>query len=202
MQRDHTPGSYKQQGKSICTTQSCQVFLSSKANNAPQAWRDAVKDTRGQVIEGVTTYYSSTTGGYSTTTGWDTVCGSKDCWTGEAYERIAGSPWFYKGWYTSDYMNNSAKCGRNSPWLNQEEFSDIINTWIVRKNGNGDDAKRILPTTIQSCSISGAGGNPYSFGEMRDRANGLGGAVTGVSSVSVTYNTNGFTDAVVMQTNK
>lgn len=187
--------SYKQSGKSICTTQSCQVFLSSKANNPPQAWRDAVNETRGQVIEGVTTYYSSTTGGYSTTSGWDTVCGNQGCWTADAYEKMAGSPWFYKGWYTSDYLNSSAKCGKSHPWLNGEEFADIINAWQVRKNGG--DSSRILPVTINSCSISGAKGNPYSMSELRDM-----GGFTSVSSVSVTYNSNGYTDTVIVQTNK
>lgn len=187
--------SYKNSGNAICISESCQVFSSSKANNPPDAWRQAVKDTRGQVIEGVTTFYSSTTGGYSTTTGWDTKCRNQGCWTGDAYEKIASSPWFYKGWYTSSYYNNSAKCGRNSPWLNQEEFADIINAWQVRKNGG--EASRILPTTINSCSIGGASGNPYSMGELRD----LGG-YTSVSGVSVTYNGGGYTDTVILQTNK
>lgn len=186
---------YKQNGQAICTTQSCQVFLSSKANNPPQAWRDAVNQTRGQIIEGVITYYSSTTGGFSTTSGWDTVCGSRDCWTGDAYEKLAGSPWFYKGWYTESYLNSSSKCGKSHPWLNGEEFADIINAWHVRKNGV--ESSRILPITIGSCPIDGAGGNPYSMGELRDM-----GGFTSVSSVSVTYNTGGYTDTVIVQTNK
>lgn len=187
--------SYKNSGNAICTTESCQVFSSSKANNPPDAWRQAVKDTRGQVIEGVTTFYSSTTGGYSSTSGWDTKCGNQGCWTGDAYEKIASSPWFYKGWYTSNYYNNSAKCSRSHPWLSQEEFADILNAWQVRKNGG--DASRILPVTINSCSIGGASGNPYSISELRD----LGG-FTSVSGVSVTYNGGGYTDTVVVQTNK
>lgn len=193
---------YKQQGSAICTTQSCQVFLSSKADNPPGPWKEAVNNTRGQIIEDVVTYYSSTTGGYSTTSGWDTKCGNQGCWTGDAYEKIAGSPWFYKGWYTSEYYNNSAKCGRNHPWLTNEEFSDIVNAWIVRKNGSADDNKRILPVTINSCGISGASGDPFSMSELRDKASGMGGAVTSVSSVSVTYNSGGYTDTVILSTNK
>lgn len=191
---------YKIQGSSICTTQSCQVFSSSKADNPPNEWRQAVKDTRGQVIEDVVTYYSSTTGGYSLTTGWDTTCGNQGCWTGGAYEKIAGSPWFYKGWYTSDYTNNSAKCGRSHPWLTMEEFADILNAWQVRTNGG--DASRVLPVTINTCSIGGATGNPFSLSEMRTEAASHGGAFTSVTSVSVTYNTDGYTDGVVLQTNK
>jgi len=193
---------YKTSGQTICTTQSCQVFSSSKANNPPGEWRQAVVDTRGQVVEDVVAYYSSTTGGYLLTMGWDTKCGSQNCWTGEAYEKIAGSPWFYKGWYTADYYNSSAKCGRNHPWLNQEEFTDILNAWLVRKNGSGDDAKRILPTTINSCSIGGANGDPYSISELRDRANALGGAFTSVGSTRVTYNSGGYTENVILDTDK
>lgn len=193
---------YKTSGQSICTTQSCQVYNSGKADNPPGEWKQAVEETRGQVIEDVITYYSSTTGGYLTTMGWDTKCGNQGCWTGDAYEKIANSPWFYKGWYTADYFNSSGKCNRSHPWLTQEEFADILNGWQVRKNGSGDDAGRILPVTINSCAVGGASGSPYSMSELRDRANSTGGAFTSVSSVSTTYNTNGYTDSVIFQTNK
>lgn len=186
---------YKSSGQTICTTQSCQVFSKSKADNPPGEWKSAVEETRGQVLEDTVGYYSSTTGGYITTMGWDTKCGNQGCWTGEAYEKIAGSPWFYKGWYTESYLNSSAKCGRSHPWLSAEEFADILNAWQVRKNGG--DASRILPVTINSCSINGASGNPYSMNELRD----LGG-FTSVSSVSVTYNSGGYTDTVTLGTNK
>jgi len=193
---------YKSSGQAICTTQACQVFSKSKADNPPSEWRSAVEETRGQVVEDVVAYYSSTTGGYITTMGWDTKCGNQGCWTGDAYEKIAASPWFYKGWYTADYYNSSAKCGKSHPWLTGEEFADILNAWLVRKNGSGDDASRVLPVTINSCAIAGASGNPYSITEMRDRANSLGGAFTNVSSVSVTYNSGGYTDSVTFGTNK
>lgn len=186
---------YKSQGKTICITQSCQVFSKSKSDDVPGEWKDAVNATRGQVIDGVTTFYSSTTGGYSFTSGWDTKCGNQGCWTGDAYEKIAGSPWFYKGWYTADYYNTSAKCGRSHPWLSQEEFADIINAWQVRKSGG--DASRILPVTINSCPIPGASGNPYSMAELRDK-----GGFTSVSSVSVRYSAGGSTDTVMLVTNK
>jgi peptidoglycan hydrolase-like amidase len=191
---------YKREGKSICTTQSCQVFLKSKADNPPQAWRDAVKETRGQVIEGVVTFYSSTSGGWQEGSGWDTECGDQSCWPSAAFESKGKSPWFYKGWYTESYLNNSAKCGRNHPWLNQEEFADIVNAWIVRKNGGNSD--RVLPITIASCGINGVSGNPFSMSEMRDEANRFGGAVTSVSSVSVSYGSNGRTVQVKLVTNR
>lgn len=193
---------YKQNGQTICTTQSCQVFSKSKADNPPSEWKSAVDDTKGQVITDVVTYYSSTTGGYSTTSGWDTKCGNQGCWTGDAYEKIAGSPWFYKGWYTQDYYNNSGKCSRSHPWLTQEEFADILNAWVVRKSGSDSDRERILPTTINSCPIGGSGGNPYSISEMRDKATGLGGAYTAVSSISVTYSTGGETASLKLSTNR
>ena len=193
---------YKQDGRTICTTQSCQVFSKSKADNPPSEWRSAVEETRGQMVEDVVAYYSSTTGGYLTTMGWDTKCGNQGCWTGDAYEKIAGSPWFYKGWYTQDYYNNSGKCGRSHPWLTQEEFSDILNAWLVRKNGSDADRERILPTTINSCSIAGVSGDPFSISEMREKANALGGAYTSVSLVSVTYSTNGTTAGVSINTNQ
>lgn len=186
--------SYKTGGSAICITQSCQVWSQSKSANPPGAWKDAVDATRGQVIEGVTTYYSSTTGGYVNPMGWDTKCGNQGCWTGDAYEKIAGSPWFYKGWYTADYYNSSAKCGKSHPWLTEEEFADILNAWYVRKNGG--DASRVLPVTINSCSINGATGNPYSMSELRDK-----GGFTSVSSVSVSYSTDGYTANVHVETN-
>lgn len=193
---------YKLNGQAICTTQSCQVFSKSKADSPPGEWKSAVEETRGQVIEDVVTYYSSTTGGYSTTSGWDTKCGNQSCWTGDAYEKIAGSPWFYKGWYTQDYYNSSAKCSRSHPWLTQEEFADVLNAWLVRKNGSDADRERILPATINSCPIGGSGGNPFSINELRDKAGSLGGSYTSVSSVSVTYSTDGTTANVTLNTNR
>ncbi|MBI3576516.1 hypothetical protein HY086_00565 [Candidatus Gottesmanbacteria bacterium] len=193
---------YKSSGQTICTTQSCQVFSKSKADNPPGEWKTAVEETRGQVLDDTVGYYSSTTGGFITTMGWDTTCGNQGCWTGGAYEKMAGSPWFYKGWYTADYYNDSAKCSRSHPWLTGEEFADIFNAWIVLKNGTSEDVARILPVTINSCSIGGQSGNPYSMGQLVDRVNSMGGAVTSVSSVSVTYNSGGYTDTVTAQTNR
>ena len=186
---------YKSGGSTICTTQSCQVFSKSKADNPPGEWRSAVEETRGQVLEDTTGYYSSTTGGYITTMGWDTTCGNQGCWTGGAYEKIGNSPWFYKGWYTADYFNSSGKCGRSHPWLSQEEFADILNAWVVLTQGG--DKSRVLPVTINSCPIGGATGNPYSMSELRDV-----GGFTSASSVSVTYNSSGYTENVIIQTNK
>lgn len=177
-------------GGSICATESCQVY---KDSNKGGAWEEAVNETKGWVLEGgPNAQYSSTTGGYGNNSGWDTKCGGRQCWTPEAYEKIAGSPWFYKGWYKD---RSGATCGRSHPWLNEEQMSDILNAYIVYKAN--DQTDRISPTDT-SCWP----GNPFSFGEMRDKANNHGGAVTSVGTVSVSYSEGGSTANVSFATNK
>jgi peptidoglycan hydrolase CwlO-like protein len=177
---------YMIEGKTICTTESCQVFRKSKADNPPEAWKKAVEETKGQVIEGVVTFYSSTTGGYLTTMGWDTTDGSGGGnFLDKSYEKLGGSPWVYKAWYAKGYSPSGDKCGRNNPWLTGEELADIINAAKYR-----DD--RVTPVTT-SCW----GGNPYSFEELRQKANGP----SKVNSVSVIQG-NGYTVKVIFQTDK
>ena len=184
--------------KSICATESCQVYIGhSKGGD----WEQAVKDTKGVVVTDggnpVSTQYSSTTGGYLNTSGWDTKCGSRDCWTAEAYEKIAGSPWFYKGWYTKSYTTGSDKCGRSHPWLSIEEMADILNAWLVQGK-EGVDGGRITPVTTNCW-----GGNPYSISELRDKASQVaGGVVISVSFASVTYSNDGVTANVSFSTNR
>jgi peptidoglycan hydrolase-like amidase len=191
-------------GKPICTTEACQVFLKSKSDNPPASWKQAVDETSKEIIDGdVSAQYSSTAGGYSNTTGWDTTDKSNSGdWTSRAWESLAGSPWFYKAWYRQGYTNSGNSCGRNHPWLSQEEMSDIINAWIVRKNPNGADVNRIVPTTIQSCPFGSTSGDPYSMSDMRDKANNSGGAVTSITSVTTSNNNNGQTTTVRFQTNR
>lgn len=175
---------YKIEGKTICTTESCQVFRKSKADSPPEAWRKAVEETRGEVLEDVITFYSSTAGGYLTTMGWDTTDGSGGTnFLDKSYEKIGGSPWVYKAWYTKDYSPQSDKCGRNNPWLTAEELADIINAARYR-----DD--RVTPVTT-ACW----GGNPYSYQELRQKANGP----SRVNSVTVIQG-NGYTTKVIFQT--
>lgn len=177
---------YKTQGSSICTTEACQVYSDSKAASPPDAWRSAVQSTKGEVVEDVVTYYSSTTGGYITTSGWDTTDGSGGSnFIDKAYEKIGGSPWVYKAWYRRGYANTGDSCGRSNPWLTSEEIADIINAALYR-----DD--RVTPITT-SCW----GGNPYSYEELRDKANGP----ANVSSVTVTQG-DGSTNEVIFQTDK
>ena len=182
-------------GGSICATESCQVY---KDTNKGGAWEEAANETRGWVLEGgPNAQYSSTTGGYGNNSGWDTTSGNKDAWTGGAYEKIAASPWFYKGWFTQHYSISSSTCGRSHPWLNQEETSDILNAYLIQNKG-GVDNGRITPITT-SCW----GGNPYSMGEVKDFAGSVGGgAVNSITNVSVVYGNDGKTANITFSTNR
>lgn len=177
---------YKKDGKEICTTEACQVFNKSKSDNVPESWKQAVKDTKGKILEDVVTYYASTHGGYASPIGWDTTDGTGGSnFIDRAWDKAGGSPWLYKAWWRQHYSNSGSTCGRSNPWLSNEEMADIVNAIIVPR----DD--RITPVTT-SCW----GGNPYSHSELRDK-----GGVTSVSSVTVLQG-NGSTNEVRFQTNK
>ncbi len=195
---------YKSQGKAICTTQACQVFRKSKADNPPDEWRRAVEETRGEIIPDVIGFYSSTTGGYLLTSGWDTKCGSNACWPNEAYEKIAKSPWFYKAWYRKSYLRSSDSCGRAHPWLTKDEFLDILNAWVVRTKGNESDVARILPVTIKNCPVASisVSDNPFSMQEMKRRADELGGAFREIYDISVKFSKDGYTSQVIVSTDR
>ena len=94
----------------------------------------------------------------------------------KAWDKVGGSPWLYKAWYTQGYSVNSDKCGRANPWLNPEEMADIVNAALALKNGHGE-TDRITPVTT-SCW----GGNPYSMEELR---NNVPGSISSATSVSV-----------------
>ncbi len=181
---------------SICATEACQVFKPSPKGGK---WEEAVNATRGKVVYAggspMSTWYASTSGGYqesysanghSTPGFWDTPSGQSG-WTGQAYEKVAGSPWFYKAWYKS---RSGDSCGRSHPWLNSEEMADILNAWHALFNGGGDTS-RVTPES--GCW----GGSPYSKGDLQ----AIGGFIS-VSGVSVTYANNGVTANVTFQTNK
>jgi peptidoglycan hydrolase CwlO-like protein len=176
---------YKIEGKTICTDEGCQVFRKSKSDSPPDSWKQAVEATRGEVLEDVVTYYSSTTGGYLSTSGWDTTDGGGGSnFLDKTYEKLGGSPWVYKAWFRKGYASSGATCEKSNPWLNNEEFTDIVNAAVVLKNGSDS---RITPTTT-SCW----GGNPYSFAELRAK-----GGVSSVSSVTVSQG-NGTTNTVTV----
>lgn len=180
--------------KPICTTQSCQVFLKSKADNPPDRWKEAVDDTENKILDNPSTsQYSSTTGGYLNQSGWD-VDGK---WPGDAYERKADSPWFYWAWYSESYRFDSATCGRDHPWLSSEEMADILNAIVVWDKGSGSDQDHISPITT-SCW----GGDPWSHDKMKEKAGNYGTAYDSVSGVDVDIGNNGQTQKVTFSTNK
>ena len=181
---------YKKDGSTICTTESCQVFNKSKSDNVPDSWKKAVDDTKGQVLEDVTTFYASTHGGWSTTGGWDTTDGGGGSnFIDKAYETVGGSPWLYKSWWRAGYTSSGSTCGRSNPWLSPEEMADIVNAHLVLTKGNSGETERISPVTTECW-----GGNPYSLGELKDVASKYGG-LSSANSVSVTLG-NGKTNSV------
>ncbi|MEK9201071.1 MAG: SpoIID/LytB domain-containing protein, partial [Patescibacteria group bacterium] len=193
---------------SICTTEACQVYSSSKSGN-PGRWGDAVSQTEGEIVvsktsgEIVNTWYASTSGGHQdsytsighTTPGfWDTTSDWTN-WASGAWEKVGGSPWFYKGWYKD---RSGKTCGRSHPWLKMDEFSDMINAAIVVSNGG--DMSGVFPEDVRSCY--GGSDNPWSKDRMAQEADKHGGRVTSVSGVSVKHSSNGYTDQVILQTNR
>ncbi len=175
---------------SICATESCQVY---KPQLKTGKWAEAVRATRGWVLtkdgKAANTYYASTSGGYTISQwGWSGIKDTSGDWPGTAYEKVSGSPWFYKGWYKS---RGGATCGKSNPWLTSTEMADILNAYKVLYQGGGD-ASRVSPLDT-SCW----GGNPYSISELASI-----GGYDSVSSVSVVYNNGGYTQTVSFSTNK
>lgn len=193
---------------SICVTEACQVYSKSRYNS-PGRWKQAVEDTKGMVIKSnktgkvFSTMYASTSGGaimgyssadHSTPSIWDTKCGNQGCWPNEAFEKIAGSSWYYKGWYKS--RSNNAY-GRSHPWLNQEEFADIINAILYDSKTNDSSHLSQINNCIGSCD-----GNAWSKDELRRQVADKGGPVSSINSISVDYSTGGYTQTVRVSTDK
>ena len=182
---------YKTEGKEICTTEACQVYNDGKAASPPEPWKQAVEGTKGQIVEDVVTYYASTHGGFASPIGWDTTDGGGGGnFIEKAYDKIGGSPWLYKAWYTKGYSPTSDRCGRDNPWLSAEEMADIVNAAIALQT-SGLDTSRITPVTT-SCW----GANPYSISELADLVSGNGG-ISSATSVSVSQG-NGATGNVTI----
>lgn len=173
----------------ICATEKCQVY---KPQLKTGKWAEAVRATRGWVLvrggSPAPAYYAASSGGYTISQwGWTGIKDTSGDWPGGAYEKVGGSPWFYKGWFKS---RSGASCGRSNPWLTSEEMADILNGWKVIYQGGGETG-RVSP--VGSCW----GGNPYSISDLQ----GIGG-FTSVSGVSVIYGNSGSTLSVTFQTNK
>jgi peptidoglycan hydrolase-like amidase len=184
--------SYTNNGSgTICTSEACQVY---KPQLKSGKWAQAVKETRGWVLmkdgKPAKAYFSSTSGGYTISQwGWTGIKDAKNGdWPGSSYEKISGSPWFYKAWFKS---RGGSACGKSNPWLTSEQLADIINAWSVIYQGGGS-VSRISPTDT-ACW----GGNPYSISELQ----GIGGYLS-VDSVSIVYSNSGFTQSVILGTNK
>jgi len=174
----------------ICTTEACQVYKTSLKSGK---WAEAVRATRGWVLvkdgSPAKAYFASTSGGYTISQwGWSGIKDTTGDWPSTAYEKVGGSPWFYKGWYKS---RGGATCGRSNPWLTSEEMADILNAWKVLYQGGGDSS-RISPLDTSCWS-----GNPYSKDELKSI-----GGFTSVSGASVVYNNGGYTQTVTFSTNK
>ncbi|MGB9637565.1 MAG: SpoIID/LytB domain-containing protein, partial [Microgenomates group bacterium] len=185
---------------SICATEDCQVY---KPVNKGGKWEEAVNATRGWVLmangKPFSAWYASTAGGYtfsytangySTPGLWDTPRG-RDGWTSEAYEKQAGSPWFYKAWYRT---RAGSSYGRSHPWLTEEEFSDIINALLIYKGSPGDSSHlSALDANIPQT---------WSREEVRNQAGKYGGPVSRVDNVGVYYSNDGYTTKVYVETDR
>ena len=135
-----------------------------------------------------------TSADHSTPQVWDTKCGNQGCWPNDAYEKIAGSSWYYKGWYKS---RSNVAYGRSSPWLNLEEFSDIVNAILYNSKTNDSSHLSQINNCIGSCDS-----NAWSREELRRQVADKGGPISSINSISVDYSTGGYTQTVRMSTDK
>lgn len=194
--------------KSICTTEACQVYSTSRLNS-PGKWKQAVEDTKGMVIKSnatgqvFSTMYASTSGGsiiaysssgHSTPQIWDSACGSQSCWPNDAYEKKSGSPWYYKGWYKT---RSNAAYGRSHPWLTNDEFTDILNAILYYSKTKDSTHLSQNQNCIGSCDP-----DSWSRDEMKRQVGDKGGAISSVSSINVNYSTGGYTQSVSVSTDK
>lgn len=206
--RTYALNSTNNRAGTICITEACQVYSSTRYNS-PGKWKQAVEDTRGMVIKSnktgniFSTMYASTSGGattsyssagHSTPQLWDTTCSSQSCWPGESYEKIAGSSWYYKGWYKT---RSNVSAGRSHPWLTNDEFSDIINA-VLYFNKTQDSSHL---SQNQNC-LGSCDSDAWSREELRRQVEDKNGPVSKVNSVSVDYSTSGFTKTVRVNTDK
>lgn len=185
---------------SICATESCQVY---KPANKGGKWDEAVNATRGWVLmaggKPFSSWYASTAGGYtfsyshnghSTPGLWDTPRG-REGWTSEAYEKTAGSPWFYKAWYR---LRSGASYGRSHPWLNEAEFSDVLNAVLIYKGNSGE----VAHLSSLDANIS----DTWSMNKVKEEAAKYGGPIGKVISVDQFYSNDGYTKVVYFETDK
>jgi len=210
---------YTQNGrKSICKTQSCQVYgLPLKTG----AWKTAVEQTRGQILvdsgnSPILTQYAAVHGAWINNVGWDTQSGGGNNWSNDSWEKISGVNWFYRSWYREGYNYNTPPtsggetCG-HSPYLSPSEMLIILNAYYVKK-GEGllrtPDLSRLLPSDYGKCpsyvrpyarpDYGRTDKVPYSLTELLGL---LSNPVTSISSVYASF-ANGQTTNVYFQTNR
>jgi len=134
---------------SICTSESCQVYL---GNNKGGKWEEAVNEVKGKCGDGnvqvmvsndtgevIKAWFASTHGGYEWTSG--EIWGSNKSWTkhmqdttsqansfSELNERAwdRDSKWFYCDWGSRPEHNKTA-------WLQSSEMADIVNSLLLVK---------------------------------------------------------------------
>jgi len=206
--RTYALNSTNNRSGTICVTEACQVYSKSRYNS-PGRWKQAVEDTRGQVIKSnktgniFSTMYASTSGGavmgyssndHATPMVWDTSCGSQSCWPNDSYEKQAGSSWYYKGWYKT---RSNQSYGRSHPWLTNDEFSDIINAVVYFSKTHDSSHLSQTQNCIGSCDSSA-----WSKDELKRQMDGQGGAVSRINSISVDYSTGGYTQNVRVSTDR
>jgi peptidoglycan hydrolase CwlO-like protein len=185
---------------SICATENCQVY---KPANKGGKWEEAVNATRGWVLMAggrpFSSWYASTAGGYifsytysgySTPGFWDTSSG-KEGWPDQAWEKVAGSPWFYKSWYRTRGGNSY---GRSHPWLNEDEFTDVLNALLIYKGNPGE--------VSHLSSLDAKIADTWSRGKVREEAAKYNGPVTKVNSLGQIYSNDGYTKLVYCETDK
>lgn len=187
--------------RSICTTQSCQVFSTPLKSGA---WKTAVEQTRGQILVNADnvaqmTEYAAVHGGWGNNVKWDTTDGTGNGdWVSRSWDNKSGVTWFYRNWFDYNSKTGSYTPCRThpNPWLTEEEMADLINTykyWTSTSSAQGDD--RVISVDFAQCWNRQA--NPYSMAEMRSLVSN---PVTSVSGVYVN-NSNGSTTGITFATN-
>jgi len=119
------------------------------------------------------------------------LLGYRGGWTGDAYEKLANSPWFYKAWYRS---RSGASYGRSHPWLNENEFADVLNALLIYKGSPGE----VAHLSTLDANIP----DTWDFAKVKDEAGKYGGPITKVSSVDVVFGNDGSTARVSFSTDK
>ncbi|MDD2578227.1 MAG: SpoIID/LytB domain-containing protein [Candidatus Dojkabacteria bacterium] len=194
----------------VIPNQSNQVYKD--CDNA-QGWKDAVVQTKGQVmtIDGLpfASEYAAVHGAWGNATGWDTESGGGENWYNDSWEKISGVNWFYRSWFINGSGYAGETCG-HSPFLSPEEMMIIINAYLVQK-GEGlratPDLSRLLPSDYGKCQGGARNQDygrtdkvPYSLAELQ----GL--LLNPVRSFSAPYVGvafgNGITNNVVFYTNR